>query len=176
MEWIFITLIVVIVLAGVIAKNKNAPKGKYEYRKRAVLFSPAETRFLLSLEEAISHKYRVFGKVRVADVITPKKGSNRSNWQIAFNKISAKHFDYILCSKEELVVVAAVELDDKSHGSKKAKARDALLEDACSSANLKLIRFSAKSSYDIRTINDRIEASLDSSEEGALNKTLQRTT
>jgi len=47
---------------------------------------------------------------------------------------------------------------------------------ATRSADLKLIRFPARSSYDARAIQDQIEASVDSEEEGALNKKLQRST
>jgi hypothetical protein len=32
----------------------------------------------------------------------------------AFNKISAKHFDFLLCDREELSVACAIELDDVS--------------------------------------------------------------
>lgn len=34
----------------------------------------------------------VFSKVRVADVITPKKGLNQSDWQRAFNAAAAMSF------------------------------------------------------------------------------------
>ena len=160
MEWIFVILVVLAVLFKAVTKFNKPRKGNHGYRKRGELFSAAEEKFLISLDEAVSDKYRVFGKVRVADVITPEKGLDRSNWQVAFNKISAKHFDYILCSKDDLKIVAAVELDDKSHLSKKVKLRDAFLESACESANLKLIRFPAKTIYDTRTINERIEAKI----------------
>ena len=143
MEWI-VVLIIVLVVVSIFLKT---PIGKgYSYRKSTKLFTAAERSFLGVLDQAISDKYRVFGKVRVADIIAPAKGMSRKNWQIAFNKISAKHFDYVLCSKDKLEVIAVIELDDKSHNTKKASKRDSLLENACSSAELKLIRFQAKSS------------------------------
>ncbi|WP_420554378.1 DUF2726 domain-containing protein [Neptuniibacter marinus] len=43
-------------------------------------------------------KYRVFGKVCVADLIEPNPSKNRSEWQKAFNKVNAKHSDYIICT------------------------------------------------------------------------------
>jgi len=117
MEWIILLLLVVI--ASVFIK---APAGKgYSYRQLNPLFSAAERSFLGVLDKAVSDKNRVFGKVRVADILAPTKGMNRKNWQIAFNKISAKHFDYVLCSKDKLNVVAVIELDDKSHNTKKSK-------------------------------------------------------
>ncbi|WP_293630867.1 DUF2726 domain-containing protein [Shewanella sp. CG12_big_fil_rev_8_21_14_0_65_47_15] len=66
----------------------------YRYRKQDALFSNTERSFLGILDQAVGEQFRILGKVRIADVITPEKGMNRKHWQIAFNRISAKHFDY----------------------------------------------------------------------------------
>lgn len=153
MEWI-VVLVIVVVLFAVIAKGK---KVIYSYRQKGPLFTPAERSFLGVLDAAISDRYRVFGKVRVADVLLPQKGMSRRKWQIAFNKISAKHFDYVLCCKDTLSVIAAIELDDKSHRKESSQARDKFLESACESAGLKLLRFPAKSGYAINEIRQIIE-------------------
>ena len=157
MEWIIILVVLFVVLLAFVKSSKDKD---YNYRKRGSLFSKAERSFLGVLDQAISEKHRVIGKVRVADIITPIKGMDRKNWQIAFNKISAKHFDYVLCSKDTLDVIAVIELDDKSHDTKKSKARDLLLENACKSAELKFIRFQAKSGYQIKFVRQQIEMAL----------------
>ena len=105
-------------------------------------------------------QYRILGKVRIADVITPEKGMNRKHWQIAFNRISAKHFDYLLCDKLTLEVIAAIELDDKSHKQTRTQQRDLLIEQACESAKLPLIRFDAKRSYQLELIRSTIHTAL----------------
>jgi len=153
MEWIIVVIILVVVLAAFI----KSPKGKgYNYRQKGTLFTAAERSFLGVLDQAVSDNYRVFGKVRVADIINPAKGMDRKSWQIAFNKISSKHFDYVLCSKDKLEVIAVIELDDKSHNTKKAIKRDAVLESACKSSDLKLIRFQAKSGYQVQVVREKI--------------------
>jgi hypothetical protein len=126
------------------------------YTQRDVLFTPAERSFYGVLEQAISNEYKIFGKVRVADILEPNSSLNKSEWQTAFNKISSKHFDYVLCQKDTLQVVCVVELDDKSHGSKKAKARDALLDGACIGSGLKLIRFKAQKTYQSDSVKVKI--------------------
>ena len=158
MEWlIFLTAII----ASLFLVSKGSSYGTVSrYKKKETLFTPAERSFLGILDQAVSDKYSIFGKVRVADVLSPAKGMSRKNWQVAFNKISSKHFDYILCDKDTLAVVAVIELDDKSHSSKKAVARDRLLESACDSASLKLIRFAAKSGYQVQSVRDQLEAAL----------------
>lgn len=162
MEWI----IVIIVIAVIALALVKLPKGKgYNYRQRGALFTKAERSFLGVLEQSISDQYRVLGKVRVADVLTPEKGMGRKNWQIAFNKISSKHFDYVLCKKDTLDIEAVIELDDKSHTTKKAIARDVLLESACESANLKIIRFPAKATYQVQAVRESLERALSPSNE-----------
>ncbi|SFB90217.1 DUF2726 domain-containing protein [Pseudoalteromonas denitrificans] len=159
MDFIVLILVVFALFIFLKFKVKNyQPIEKEEplYRKLDALFTPAERSFLGVLNHAIDEKTVVFGKVRVADVITPERGATRRKWQIAFNKISAKHFDFILCNKDDLSVLCAIELDDRSHNSKKQKSRDAFLEGACKSASFPLIRVPAKVSYSVVDIREKI--------------------
>lgn len=161
MEWIILIAIIVVAIA---LFSKGAVKG-HAYQTKGPLFTPAERSFLGILDSAVSNNYRIFGKVRVADVISPQKGMDRKNWQTAFNKISAKHFDYVLCCKDTLKVIAAIELDDKSHKKKSSQARDKFLESACESANLKLVRFPAKASYIVSEVSEKIESTINPPEQ-----------
>ena len=123
-----------------------------QFTKQKVLFSPAERSFLGVLTRAIEDNGIIFGKVRVADVITPISGLSRNRWQALFNKISGKHFDFVVCDKDDLSILCAIELDDKSHNTKSRKIRDEFLKSACNSANLPLIQIPAKSAYNIDEI------------------------
>ncbi|WP_448568906.1 DUF2726 domain-containing protein [Thalassotalea ganghwensis] len=156
MELVLVLLFLFIIIIGFVFLSKNLNK-PISYRQNGPLFSPAERSFLGVLDSAVSEHYRIFGKVRVADVLSPQKGLNRKDWQIAFNRISAKHFDYVLCNKDSLDLVAVIELDDKSHNKKSVKKRDAFLNSICEMANLKLIRFPAKASYSIVEIKQTVE-------------------
>ena len=156
-----IILVVIIFILLVVFKLKVKPKQasekfEHSYERLDVLFTPAERSFFGVLNQAISDDVIAFGKVRVADVITPTKGGVKGAWQRAFNKISAKHFDFILCNKSDLSFVCSIELDDKSHNSAKQKTRDAFLEKACKSANFPLIRFPAKATYSVTDIRESL--------------------
>ena len=151
MEWlIFLALLVLVVLA-VFAK-KGGSKDEFLYEKNGPLFSPAERSFFGVLCQAVRDDAVVFGKVRVADVLGPSKGLGRSNWQKAFNRISSKHFDYVICSPDTLSVLAVIELDDKSHSNAKRADRDRFLESASSAAGLPLYRFKAAAKYNISEV------------------------
>lgn len=94
----------------------------------------------------------IFGKVRVADILSPAKGQSRSNWQKAFNRISVKHFDFVICSPDTLYVQSVVELDDKSHAKGKRADRDRFIESACDSAGVTLHRVKAASAYNVAEV------------------------
>ena len=65
-----------------------------------------------------------------------RKTGDRSAWQTAFNKISGKHFDFVLADFGTLAVKVVIELNDKSHRSGKRAVRDEFIRDACADAEL----------------------------------------
>jgi hypothetical protein len=164
MSWILIFFAVIgfivltAILAGVDLKKDKTysehpylKKGNtyfdYPYRNAGALFSPAERSFYGVLNQVVRENAKIFGKVRVADVAVPRKGLSRSDWQKAFNKVSAKHFDFLLCRNDDLSVICAIELDDRSHLSKKRQQRDEFLRGVCNAAGVSLIQVPAKVSY-----------------------------
>ncbi len=159
MNWSITLLFIIAVIAVAIkifGKKTNKQVAECQYRKLDVLFSPAERSFLGVLNQSVGKQAQVFGKVRVADVITPEKGMTRSEWQKSFNKISGKHFDFVLCDSNDLSVLCALELNDSSHNSKKRTERDNFLEKACESANVPLVQIKAASSYSIQEVRKSI--------------------
>ena len=159
MGWFFLVLVVlvffvvIVIFAKLGGKRSDVSTG-FQYQKLDVLFTPAERSFLGVLKLAVNDDAEVFGKVRVADVITPKKGLGRSLWQKSFNKISAKHFDFLLCNKDDLSPLCAIELNDSSHNNKKRQERDDFLRGACLSADLPLVQIKAKAAYNMSDIRD----------------------
>ena len=171
MSWmilILFVLIVIIIAAAKLAHQKGDGTNDFQYQKIDVLFTPAERSFLGALKIATNGEVEVFGKVRVADVIKPGKIHERSQWQKAFNKISSKHFDFLLCSKSDLSPICAIELNDSSHNSKKRKERDSFLELACSSAGLPLVQIKAKATYKVTEIKEEISSYLPMTEDPGL--------
>lgn len=139
-------------------KELNAAQ-VFTYSCQKSLFTRAELSFYRALQTATVGQYQVLGKVRVADVLKPQT-DNRSDWQRAFNKISAKHFDFVLCDSKSLKALAAVELDDSSHQRVDRVKRDDFLNQAMISAGLPLLRFPVQAIYDVKAIEDQIARNL----------------
>ena len=158
MSWLSLIVVVVIIILVVVLKlrHKLTPTENFPYTKKKMLFSPAERSFLGVLDLVVGDEYRVFGKVRISDVVSVKSMSDRSVWQRAFNRISAKHFDFVLCRNDDLTISAVVELDDKSHQAKKRKGRDAFIVGLCDAIDLPLVQVPAKSVYTVTDIRSLV--------------------
>ena len=149
MTYVFVFLILVVALVVLLAKSKSGAGGTVDvpYVPAKRLFSETERKFLVALDEAVGDEHRVFGKVRLADVAVPRPGMGRSAHQGALNRVASKHFDFIICRKSDLAIVCAVELNDRSHGSKRAQARDELVAKVCATIGLPLLATPAKAAY-----------------------------
>ncbi len=158
MNTLLIAVIVVVAVAFLlaIAKGKRGSR-EFPYQLSKYLLSKAERSFYGVLSQAVGSTGLIFSKVRVADVISPKKGLNRSDWQRAFNAMSAKHFDFVICDPQDCSVKLAIELDDSSHSSAKGQKRDNLLNAACESARLPLLRVTAARAYVLADVRRQIE-------------------
>jgi len=133
----------------IFSSDDGAFDSHISYKIKSPLFSPAERSFYGVIVQAISDKALIFGKVRVADILSPAKYSSKSEWQTAFNKVSRKHFDFVLCHPKTLSVLCVIELNDKSHLETDRIKRDNFLKLCCESAKLPLVQFDTKYAYTV---------------------------
>lgn len=151
---IALILLAVVVLRLLVSKRRQS--APFPYKKSPALFSPAERSFFGVLEQAVGVHYYVFGKVRIADVVETTRGLSGSHRQSAFNRINAKHFDFLLCDKQDLSVVCAIELDDRSHTRSSRQQRDAFVTELCHKVDLPLLRVRASRSYSLSELRENI--------------------
>ncbi len=105
-------------------------------------------------------KLTLVSKVRLADIFGIKKGMDKGQSQAAFNRISAKHVDFLFCRASDGRPVLGIELDDSSHSTEAGAKRDALVDSIFAAAGLPLLHVPAKSAYDPREIERQIAAAL----------------
>lgn len=93
-------------------------------------------------------------KVRVGDVVT----CSEEEWATGLGERLAKmHVDFVLVRPRSGLVVAGVELDDRSHRLLARRRRDRFLNEVFRSAWLPLLRFRAVQRYDVDRIRWAIE-------------------
>lgn len=145
MPYIIIALIIIIIIMIILfqlLKNKNnrSSDNKIEDETKekginepmpyiltnSILTKSEKTLFDILTELLKEKDITVFAKVRMADIITiDKQDKNFTYW---FNKIKAKHIDFILCNSENLKPVIAIELDDYTHKYKSRQERDEFVD------------------------------------------------
>lgn len=114
------------------------------YYKKTKFFSKNESIFFKNLYKILNiidhHRYIVFSKVRVSDIVWSR---SEKNWtkNRAWLKINPWHFDFVVCDmKNDYEPVAVIELDDNSHNDEYVQKRDRTKDEICKNINLPLIR------------------------------------
>ena len=163
--WILFLLTALLVLIGIVRllySSKEfqnwlkSQQASFSYKRQPALFSPAERSFLGMLEQVLGPEYRVFGKVRIADLIKPGNGAGRKT---ALNRIVGKHVDFVVCNARDLSIIGVIELDDKSHNEDSRQKRDAFVDKAFASAGIPITRFPARAAYSLSASKEPIQRS-----------------
>lgn len=149
-------------ILGEIIKNllglNSGDETIYPYQRQKFLLTNAERSFYGVLLQATSPEYTIFSKVRLADIIHVQKGTEKR--QTYFNKIQAKHLDFVGCDPATMEILFAVELDDSSHAQAKRVERDAFVEGALRAAKIPLVRIPAKRNYAVEHITEQIQSAV----------------
>jgi hypothetical protein len=126
----------------------------YPYKLTQSLLTGSEANFYAALLLAAGTRYVVFAKVRLADLC---QDLDRWTDLVAFNQVSSKHVDFVLCDARTFRPVLAVELDDRSHLRADRRDRDALVDRVFRTMGLGVYRQWVRRSYDPAAIARGIE-------------------
>lgn len=107
----------------------------------------AELSFYQQAREILSDKYVLCPQVSLAAILNINEPEYREN-QIAFNKISRKRIDFVVCEAETMRLLYAIELDDASHKRSYRQKRDDFVNRAFEAAGLVLLRIEYQPDYD----------------------------
>jgi very-short-patch-repair endonuclease len=139
------------------ALTKAEDADLYPYKLTQSLLTASEAAFYSALLLAAGRRYVVFAKVRLADLC-----QDLDRWADirAFNKVSSKHVDFVLCDATTFQPVLVVELDDRSHLRADRRSRDAFVDDIFRTMGLGVYRQWVRHSYDPAAIARGIEDAL----------------
>jgi len=165
-SWIILLLLLIIFFLALALFKKTDRKAPldFPYQSKDVLCSPAERSFLGALDKIVGKRYRIFAKVRLADIIDVQKGLSVSARQSAVNRIAGEHIDFIVCNANDLSILGAIELDDKTHRGRGRHERDQFLDRTLKAAGVPVLRIKTQSSYSIKDIFIKIDSAFNISE------------
>lgn len=128
------------------ANTTEIKKTIYNYQAKQYFMTKSENDFFRMLNNVAGDRYFIFPQVHLSAILDEKiKGQN---WKAAFKHINGKSIDYVLCDKQSLKPVYAVELDDYTHNYSNRQERDQEVERMFQSAGIPLVRFN-----DYKTLN-----------------------
>ena len=135
-------IVALFLIVGVVVSVSRAKASPALRVQRALFFSPAERAFLGALDGALGGDYRVFGKVRVSDVLEPQPGPLGARTR----RLLRDRVDYVVCRASDLSVLCAINLEAEPRGLVVQKRR-ARLEAAFGAADLPLLWLPERGSY-----------------------------
>ncbi len=150
--------LVFLLLIAIVIKRFLRGRGAadFPYEPIEKLFTAAERSFLGVLEQILGSEYRILGKIRLSDMIQPRRGLSNSARTNAFNRISGKHVDFAICDPRTLQVVGVIELDDASHKWSSARRGDEWKDKALAAAGVPTVRIPAQRAYNPAEIRERL--------------------
>jgi len=159
----FFSVLIVLVARVFIARKIKAKiqNEEFPFIKKDYLLTRAEKDFYFVLQKAVSNDYLLFSKVRMIDLFYLPKGTGNSRYYHFKNKIQSKHVDFLLCNKENVKPLLAIELDDSSHNAEERIFRDTLEDTVFKQAQLPILHIRVASSYDGNELLSQIKTLLE---------------
>jgi len=136
----------------------NNHQQNFPYIKKNYLLTEAEHRFFIALQKTISDQYYIFPQIHLANLLYIPKGTR--NWQSYFNRIIQKSVDFVICDKEYLSPLLAIELNDNSHNLPNRVERDYFVDTALREGGLPILSvltLSNQDYYDIEKLKYEIQ-------------------
>ena len=141
--YIVVGLAIVVAIVSNLAGGRSSRKRKsateYHYARKDAVMTQAETAFYNRLLNVAGDRYYIFPQMHLSSLLTNQ--TKGRYWKAAFQRINRTSVDYVLCNKQTMRPVYAVELDDATHDTAKRRARDEGVNRMLQSVNMPLVRF-----------------------------------
>ena len=159
MELAIVLMMLLIVVA--IGAIKLSDQGLvFPFKRKTNLFTQVERSFLELIEQAVGNKYRVICRVRLTDILTLRQNTDKKTGKLALSRAAARQLDFVLCSKEDMSPVVAIDLVHNLGKEGYKSQRDWYVSSALDAARIPHLRIKVKSGYTAQEIRECIDAKL----------------
>lgn len=136
MLWVGI-LVILAFLYKLLDQKVSRINYREAYQARQLLTKREHQEYLKLKQYADARGWLICPKVRLFDLIEPKRGVGKR--QTLLNKVWAKHVDFVLVD-QSMNVIGVLELDDSTHDRADRKERDSFVRDALEGAGITMIQ------------------------------------
>jgi hypothetical protein len=123
---------------------------KLPFARENALLAPDEQALYDALYRAVGRDWRIFSRVRLADLVSPEDGTR--NALPDFDRLSGLHVDFVLCDRDSLTPCVVVELDRAGALDPAHVDPSPLVDAVLRSAGLPVVRVPAAPYYDPATL------------------------
>lgn len=127
-------------------RGKEGGDGEWPFHAKRPLSLPEQVLYHRLVAALPGHI--VLAQVQVSRVLGVKKGFSFNEWNNRINRLS---YDFVVCAKDA-TVLAAIELDDKTHDTPARTSTDSKKNKATAAAGVRLIRWKVKALPDLAAI------------------------
>lgn len=155
------TLITIVGLSNYITHRlalSDTRKKTYAYTKKSKVMTEHEYIFYKILNEAVGQNYYILAQAHLSTFLS--EHTKGQNWRAAFRHINGKSVDFLLCDKQTLEPLLAIELDDKTHEQSDRILRDAEVENILESVHLPLLRMQPHGEIHIPDFQKLVQAAI----------------
>ena len=155
-----IVLMMLLIIVAVGAMKLNEPGLAFPFKKKTNLFTPVERSFLELIEEAVGGRYRVLCRVKLTDIVAVRQSTDKKISKNSLARAGGRNLDFVLCSKQDMTPVMAIDLVHKNGKEGYKSQRDWFTSGSLDAARIPHVRIKVRSGYQVKDIRDCIEARL----------------
>jgi hypothetical protein len=155
-----IVLMMLLIIVAVGAMKLYEPSLAFPFKKKSNLFTPVERTFLALIEEAVGNEFRILCRVKMSDILTIHQKTDKKTSKNAASRASSKHLDFVLCSKEDMSPVIAIDLVRNNGKDGYKSQRDFYVSGALDAAHIPHVRIKVRSGYRAQDIRECIQSKL----------------
>lgn len=156
MEMILFAMLFLIVVVTFLTSRLNDNSFPFPFDRRTYVYTAAEKNFLKLIEKALGNQYRILNRVNLADVVAIRNGVSAQASQKAINNARNKYLDFVVCERDSMRLLGAIDLVDIKGKGYKVK-KDWFVSGALEAASIPHVRIKVKSNYSVEEIRACIQ-------------------
>ena len=142
------------VFLSLLGIGQGKSSGEHPYRIRDNFLTAAEMSFYGVLKGVVGDRAVIVPQAGLWNIFYVPR--NYEAYTTAMNHVDRKHVDFLLCNRDDMQPMVAIELDDSSHRRPDRQTRDAVVDAVFEEADLPLLHIPTKRGYDTRELQQML--------------------